>query len=307
MFDILSAILTIAGLSMFEIVSSVDNAVVNADVLATMSARARRWFLTFGMLISVFLVRAGLPFLIVYSLRPELGVSGMFVAILTEDPSISQAVESSAPPLLAAGGVFLAFLFLHWLFLEPKDYGLRGEEYLEKKGVWFYALVSMMLTLLVWYSMQVKPAIAFGATVGSSLFFITHGFRQNAEKRERQMLGDQKMGDWSKILYLEVIDASFSTDGVLGAFAFTLSVPLIVIGTAIGAIAVRQLTARNVENVKKYKFLKNGAMYSIAFLGAVMLASAFGSPIPGWITPLATGTILGYFFYRSWKSAKDKT
>ena len=115
------------------------------------------------------------------------------------------------------------------------------------------------------------------------------------------------MGDWSKILYLEVIDASFSTDGVLGAFAFTLSVPLIVIGTAIGAIAVRQLTARNVENVKKYKFLKNGAMYSIAFLGAVMLASAFGSPIPGWITPLATGTILGYFFYRSWKSAKDKT
>src|SRR5438477_1018965 len=157
MFDILSAILTIAGLSMFEIVSSVDNAVVNADVLATMSTRARRWFLTFGMLISVFLVRAGLPFLIVYSLRPELGVSGMFVAILTEDPSISQAVESSAPPLLAAGGVFLAFLFLHWLFLEPKDYGLRGEEYLERKGVWFYALVSIMLTLSVWYSMQAKP------------------------------------------------------------------------------------------------------------------------------------------------------
>jgi hypothetical protein len=307
MVDILLAILTIVGLSMFEIVSSVDNAVVNADVLATMSNRARRWFLTFGMLISVFLVRAGLPFLIVFSLRPELGVSGMLVAMFTEDPSISQAIESSAPPLLAAGGIFLAFLFLHWLFLEPKVYGLRGEEYLEKKGVWFYALVSLMLTLIVWYSMQVKPPIAFGATVGSSLFFITHGFRQNAEKREKQMLGDQKMSDWSKILYLEVIDASFSTDGVLGAFAFTLSVPLIVIGTAIGAVAVRQLTARNIENVKKYKFLKNGAMYSIAFLGSVMLANAFGSPIPEWITPLATGAILGYFFYRSRKAIKAKT
>src|SRR6266850_1884015 len=306
MVDILLAILTIVGLSMFEIVSSVDNAVVNADVLATMSKQARRWFLTFGMLISVFLVRAGLPFLIVYSLRPELGLSGMFVAIFTDDPSVGQAIESSAPPLLAAGGIFLAFLFLHWLFLEPKEYGLRVEVFIQRKGVWFYAFVSIILTLIVWYSMQVKPAIAFGATIGSTLFFVTHGFRQNAEEREKQMLGDQKMSDWSKVLYLEVIDASFSTDGVLGAFAFTLSVPLIIIGTAIGAIAVRQLTARNIESVKKYKYLKNGAMYSIAFLGSVMLANAFGSPIPEWITPLATGTILGYFFYRSRKAIKAK-
>lgn len=289
---------------MFEIVTSVDNAVVNADVLTTMSSRGRRWFLTFGMLISVFLVRAGLPFLIVYSLRPELGVGGMFVAIFTENPSTSQAIESSAPPLLAAGGIFLAFLFLHWLFLEPKHYGLRGEEYIQKKGFWFYALVSMVLTLVVWYSMQVIPAIAFGAVAGSSLFFITHGFRQSAEEREKQMLGDEKMSDWSKILYLEVIDASFSIDGVLGAFAFTLSVPLIVIGTGIGAIAVRQLTARNIENVKRFKYLKNGAMYSIAFLGSAMLTKAFGLHIPEWITPAATATILGYFFYRSWKAIR---
>jgi hypothetical protein len=256
------------------------------------------------MLISVFLVRAGLPFLIVYSLRPELGVGGMFVAIFTENLSTSQAIESSAPPLLAAGGIFLAFLFLHWLFLEPKHYGLRGEEYIQKKGFWFYALVSMILTLVVWYSMQVNPAIAFGAAVGSSLFFITHGFRQSAEEREKQMLGDEKMSDWSKILYLEVIDASFSIDGVLGAFAFTLSMPLIVIGTGIGAIAVRQLTARNIENVKRFKYLKNGAMYSIAFLGSVMLTNAFGLRIPQWITPPATATILGYFFYRSWKAIR---
>jgi hypothetical protein len=301
------AVFTIAGLSVFEIVTSFDNAVVNADVLATMSSRARRWFLIWGMLISVFLVRAGLPFLIVYSIRPEMGLSGMFVAIFTEDPSIVKAIESSAPPLLAAGGVFLVFLFLHWLFLEPKHYGLLGEEYIQRRGVWFYAFVSIILTLLVWYSLQVNPAIAFGAAVGSSLFFVTHGFRQNAEEREKQMLGDEKMSDWSKILYLEIIDASFSIDGVLGAFAFTLSVPLIVIGTAIGAIAVRQLTARNIENVKKYKYLKNGAMYSIGFLGSLMLANSFGLHLPEWISPVATVVILGYFFYRSWSAIRSKS
>lgn len=305
--DILSATLTVIGLAMFEIVSSVDNAVVNADVLAFMSARARRFFLTGGMLLSVFLVRAGLPILIVYSIKPDVGIGGLFAALITEDPTISQGIESAAPPLLAAGGVFLLFLFLHWLFMEPKHYGLRGEEYIQRKGVWFFAVVSVLLTSLIWYSMQVNSAITFGASVGSSMFFITHGFRQSAEEREKQMLSDQKMSDWSKILYLEVIDASFSTDGVLGAFAFTLSVPLIIIGTAIGAIAVRQLTARNVENVKKYQYLKNGAMYSIAFLGCIMLAQAFGVRTPEWITPVATVAILGYFLYRSWRAMKPRS
>ena len=307
MVDILSATLTVVGLAMFEIVSSVDNAVVNADVLATMSASGRRWFLTGGMLLSVFLVRAGLPILIVFSIKPDVGIGGMFAALASEDASTTQAIESAAPPLLAAGGVFLLFLFLNWLFMEPKHYGLKGEEYIQKKGVWFFAVVSILLTLLIWYTMQVNSAITLGVSVGSSLFFITHGFRQNAEEREKQMLSDQKMSDWSKILYLEVIDASFSTDGVLGAFAFTLSVPLIIIGTGIGAVAVRQLTARNVENVKKYQYLKNGAMYSIAFLGCVMLAQAFGLHTPEWISPLATVAILGYFFYRSWRAIRRKS
>ena len=120
------------------------------------------------------------------------------------------------------------------------------------------------------------------------------------------MLSAQKMSDWSKILYLEIIDASFSLDGVLGAFAFTLSVPLIVIGSGIGAVAVRQLTARNIESVKKYKYLKNGAMYSIGFLGSIMLANAFGLHLPELISPLATVTILGYFLYRSWKAVGGK-
>jgi hypothetical protein len=303
--DILFAIVTIIGLSIFEMVASVDNAVVNADVLATMSRQGRRWFLIWGMLVSVFLVRIGLPFLIVYSIEgTRLGLGPLFVAIFSQDPSVIRAIESSAPPLLAAGGVFLEFLFLHWLFLEPKYYGLRGEEYIYKRGAWFFAVVSILLTLTIWYSLQTNSWIAFGAAVGSSLFFVSHGFRQNAEEREKQMIADQKMSEWSKMLYLEIIDASFSIDGVLGAFAFTLSVPLIVIGTAIGAVGVRQLTARNIENVKKYKYLKNGAMYSIAFLGLLMLVDSFGLGIPQWLSPLATVAILSYFFYKSWRAIR---
>ena len=166
--DILSATLTVVGLAMFEIVSSVDNAVVNADVLETMSAIGRRWFLTGGMLLSVFLVRAGLPILILFSIKPDVGIGGMFAALASEDASTTQAIESAAPPLLAAGGVFLLFLFLNWLFMEPKHYGLKGEEYIQKKGVWFFAVVSILLTLLIWYTMQVNSAITLGVSVGSS-------------------------------------------------------------------------------------------------------------------------------------------
>ena len=96
------------------------------------------------------------------------------------------------------------------------------------------------------------------------------------------------MSDWSKIFYLEIIDATFSIDGVIGAFAFTLSVPLILIGNGIGAFVVREVTIRHVDQVRKYPFLKNGAMYSIAFLGVIMLLDSFGFHIPVWVSPIIT-------------------
>ncbi|MCL4437118.1 MAG: DUF475 domain-containing protein [Thaumarchaeota archaeon] len=296
---ILLDILTIVGLSLFEIVSSIDNAVINADVLATVSKKARRWFLTWGIFSAVFLMRGALPLLIVYSLNPSLSLQETAARAFSSDPAIIAAVEESAPPLLMAGGVFLVFLFFHWIFLEPKHYGLIGEAYIHKKGVWFYAVVSIMLTLLIWFSIQADPLVAFGASVGSSIFFITHGFRQNAEQRERELLGNRNMSDVSKILYLEVIDASFSIDGVVGAFAFTFSILFILIGNGIGAIAVRNITIRNIENVKKYKYLKNGAMYSIAFLGTVMVANSFRIKLPEWISPIATIVVMAYFFQKS--------
>ena len=142
--------------------------------------------------------------------------------------------------------------------------------------------------------------MAFGAMIGSSAFFITHGFKQNAEKGEEQLM-ESHMSDLSKILFLEVIDATFSMDGVLGAFAFTLSVPLILIGNGLGAYVVRKITMGNVDRIKKYVYLKNGAMYSILFLGAVMLADSFGLNVPQWFSPVLTFATVGYFF---WKSKK---
>lgn len=296
--DILSITLIVLGLVLFETVSSIDNAVINAEVLSTMGARARRFFLTWGIFFAVFLVRGLLPWIIVFATVPSLGFLGSFTATFSNDPSVGKAIQESAPILLMGGGIFLLFLFLHWLFLEPKHFGLWGERFFLRQGAWFYAVVSILLATIVWLALKIDPLVAFGAVVGSTAFFITHGFRQHAEETERRLIGGN-MSDISKILYLEVIDMSFSIDGVLGAFAFTLSVPLILIGNGIGAIVVRQLTVSNIERVKRYVFLKNGAMYSILVLGGVMILHAFGAHVPEWFSPVMTFLIIGYFFFKS--------
>lgn len=300
--DIFLIILTIFGLMLFETITSIDNAVINADVLSKMSQWARRWFLLWGLFIAVFVVRGVLPFLIVWAANPSLGPVEAFMATFSSDPLVVESIEQSKPILLIAGGVFLIFLFFHWLFLEPKNYGLWGEKKFHEQGVWFFAVVSILLAIIVWLAINQNPLMALGAVIGSTAFFITHGFKENAEKKERELTSGHAMGDWSKILYLEVIDATFSIDGVVGAFAFTLSVPLIMIGNGLGALVVRELTVRNVENVKKYKYLKNGAMYSVFVLGVIMLYDSFGGHIPEWVSPIVTFGIIGYFF---WKSKKE--
>ena len=298
--DIFSIILIVVGLIIFETISSIDNAVINAEVLSTMSQRARRWFLIYGLFIAVFAVRGMLPWLIVWATSPSLGPVGALTATFSEDPQIKEIIEESSPFLLVGGGIFLVFLFFHWLFIEAKNYGLRGERFFHKHGVWFFAVVSIILTVIVYFALKEHPFMALGAVVGSTAFFITHGFKQNAEQQEKALMGGN-MSDWSKILYLEVIDATFSIDGVVGAFAFTLSVPLILIGNGIGAFVVRELTLKNIENVKRYIYLKNGAMYSIFFLGIIMVLDSFGVHIPEWVSPVITISVIGYFFYKSRK------
>jgi len=294
-----SALITIVGLSLFEAVSSVDNAIINAEVLHTMGAKARRWFLTWGMFIAVFLVRGLLPFAIVWAFNTSLSPMQIFSAAWSSDPLVLESIEKSAPILLVAGGVFLLFLFLHWLFLEDKHMGLpRAEKFFMSKGVWFYATVSVLLAIISWFALKESNLMGFGAVVGSSLFFITHGFKQNAEEQEKKLLGSAH-SDLSKLFFLEIIDTTFSIDGVLGAFAFTLSVPLILLGNGFGALLVRQFTISNIERIKKYVYLKNGAMYSIFVLGIVMILHSFGFHIPEYTSPLLTFIIIGFFFWKS--------
>ncbi len=291
-------ILTILGLSLFEIITSIDNAIINAEVLSTMGQRARRWFLIWGILLAVFVVRGLLPLLIVWGTNPALGFFGSLTATFSSDPRVIEAIHASSPILLLGGGTFLIFLFFHWLFLEPKNYGLYGERFFHRQGAWFFAIVSLILSVVVWFALKENPLMAFGAVLGSSSFFIIHGFRQFAEDQEKSMISGN-VSDISKIAYLEILDATFSIDGVIGAFAFTFSVPLILLGNGLGASVLRKLTVSNIDRIKKYAYLKNGAMYSILFLGVIMLLDSFGYHIPPWLSPLMTFGTVGYFFFKS--------
>ena len=297
-------ILSILGLCLFEVISSIDNAVVNADVLATMSVKWRKWFLIWGIFLGVFLVRGLLPWFIVWMANPSLGPWGALTASFSNDPQIHQALEESSPPLLLGGGVFLVFLFFHWLFLEPKEFGLHVERFLSQQGVWFFALVSIILSVVIWLALKVNPLMTFAASVGSSVFFITHGFKEHAARVELELKSQHHLSDISKLMYLEILDATFSIDGVIGAFAFTMSVPIIILGNGLGALGVRQLTIQGVGKIKNYPYLKNGAMYSIFFLGVIMVLDSFGAHVPHYAAPMITFVVIGIFWVKSFKARK---
>lgn len=100
------------------------------------------------------------------------------------------------------------------------------------------------------------------------------------------------------------MDASFSIDGVVGAFAFTISIPLIILGNGLGALVVREFTVRGINLISKLVYLKNGAMYSIGVLGGLMVLESFGREYPFWLAPLNTFLLLSIFLYLSYKEIK---
>jgi hypothetical protein len=308
--NIATMIITVLGLSLFEIVSSIDNAVINAEVLGTMSARGKRWFLGWGFILAVFIVRGLLPWIIVWAATPMLSPLQALTATWNANTAVSSAIERTAPILLMGGGVFLVLLFFHWLFLEKKAVGLPHERFFQNFGaqnnIRFFATIVVFLSILIGYCASIALALVFACIIGAIIFFITDGFKENAEKAEKELtFGKHPKSDLSKILYLEIIDATFSVDGVLGAFAFTLSVPLILIGNGLGAFILRKLTLGNIEQIKKYIYLKNGAMHSIAVLGLLMIADGFGAHIPAVVSPLITFVIIGYFFLKSHNTLKS--
>ena len=301
MFEI---IVVIIGLSLFEIISSIDNAVVNAHVLSTLPERFRKFFLLWGMLIAVFVLRGILPFLIIWIANPGLSFTDMFTLVFSgNSKEIESSFHHSKAYLLLGGGMYLFLVFLSWLFLEEKKYTFLVEHFIHRHSVWFYAITSVFFTVIVYISLRFDPFLAFAASIGTTAFFITDGFKKNAEEKEKDLL-NPAMSAWSKILYLEVLDASFSIDGVIGAFAFTMSVPLILIGNGIGAFVVREVTVRGINWISRYAYLKNGAMYSIGMLGSIMILESFGEEFPFWLVPLNTIILLAIFLFLSWREIK---
>ncbi len=291
-------IITIFGLIVFEVISGVDNAIVNAHVLKTLSDRYRKIFLFWGLLIAVFVVRGALPFAIVWIANPSLSISTVWGAAFSG--GVGDYLGASKPLLLLGGGIYLFFVFLAWIFLEEKKYAFLVEHFLHRQGVWFYFLASLLFTIVIYFSIKTNPALALACAIGTTAFFLTDGFKRQAAEKEKQLV-QAHLSAWSKILYLEVLDASFSIDGVIGAFAFTLSVPLILIGNGIGAFVVRELTIKGIDVVTKYAYIKNGAMYSIGILGGIMILESFGRHFPFWLAPLNTFVILGFFLFLSYR------
>jgi len=294
----ITTIFIVLGLVVFEMVNSIDNAIVNAHMLRTMSPRARRWFLLWGILTAVVLVRGLLPLLIVWLTTPGITLLRALEATLGNDAAARAAMDAGSYVLLLGGGMFLLLLYFHWLFLEEKHpYFVPDKLIKPHYGVWFFAVAALLLVGVLWIARS-QPMAMLAAAVGNAVFFILYGFRETAE-REEHVIERQGHSDLSKLLFLEVLDISFSIDGVLGAFAFTTNVLLIFIGNGIGALVVRDLTIRGIERVGKYRWLKNGAMTSIGFLGAFMILKAFGVHVPEWLPTVVTIGTVGLTFRAS--------
>jgi hypothetical protein len=302
--DFLQIIIVIFGLCLFEVISSVDNAIINAHVLKTLPEKYRKFFLFWGLLIAVFAVRGVLPFVIVWLANPAFSFLQVIGFVFHPTPEIEKYVEQSQAFLLLGGGVYLFLVFLSWLFMEEKKYAFLVEEFIHKQSVWFYAFASLFFTLVVYFSIKVNPILALSAAIGSTAFFITDGFKKNAETKEKELLSGN-MSAISKIMYLEVLDATFSIDGVIGAFAFTMSIPLIFLGNGLGAFIVREVTVRGTAVISKFAYLKNGAMYSIGILGGVMVLESFGKEFPFWLAPLNTLVLLIIFMGLSLRELRD--
>jgi uncharacterized protein len=300
----LTTIIIILGLIVFEVVSSVDNAIVNAHVLKTMNAKWRKIFLFWGIIFAVFIIRGLVPLIVVWLSVPELGFMGVFHAAFSGSPDFAHKVEENKGIILLGAGVFMALLYLHWLFLEKKDpYFVPDKLVKPSHGVWFFACAALILVSLL-YLARGSWHLMLSAAIGNAVFFILYGFREQAAKQEEALQGNNNLSNFSKLMYLEVLDASFSFDGVFGAFAFTTAIPLILIGNGIGALVVRQLTVMGIEKVLQYKWLKNGAMSSIGVLGLIMVLESFGISIPEYLPTLITLSLVGLTFWASHRLLK---
>ncbi|MFJ4186217.1 DUF475 domain-containing protein [Kitasatospora sp. NPDC089509] len=283
-------------LSILEISLSFDNAVVNATVLKRMNPYWQKIFLTVGVLIAVFGMRLVFPLLVV-GLTAKLNPATVIDLALHSDHThdgltYGQYLEAANPAIAAFGGVFLLMIFLDFVF-DEKEHNWLGwlERPLEKVGKLdalssVVALVALVLASRFLAAEHAETVLLAGVlglitylAVGGLSSIFESGLEEETEREEeaekagKSILQVGGKAAFFLFLYLEVLDASFSFDGVVGAFAVSNDIFQITLGLGIGAMYIRSLTVFLVRKgtLDDYVYLEHGAHYAIGALSVILL------------------------------------
>lgn len=299
-------------LAILEISLSFDNAVVNASVLKNWNAFWQTLFLTVGILIAVFGMRLVFP-LVIVAVAADLGMAEVWNLALDNPKEFSTHLIRHHAEVAAFGGVFLLLVFLNFLLDDEKEMHWLGN--VEAKIARFGRIGSIPVLIalgvvvssvsLVEVSQQYAVLLSgvWGIIVYVGVDFISN-LLEKQEVTDVNVGAVIKSGGIGGFLYLEVLDASFSFDGVIGAFAITSDVVIIMLGLAIGAFFVRSMTVYLVRQgtLEEYVYLEHGAHYAIGILALIMFVS-----IKYHIPEIFTGLIGVAFIAASlWSSVKHK-
>lgn len=282
-------------LAAIELAFSFDNAVINAKVLVRLSPLWRTLFLSVGILIAIFGVRALLPILIV-GLTAHLPFGAVADLALNHPQQYAEHLVNARPGITAFGGAFLLAVSLYFFMSDREVQWLKYIEqplsYFER---WWLPLVVSALAVLglsLLPGNQHRGVALVAGIAGLATYALINGLialmnkifaNNNASKHA---VGQQTgWAAFATFMYLEMLDASLSFDGVIGAFAITDSVVLIAIGLGIGAVWVRSLTVYMVRNrtLDAYKYLEHGAHYAILVLAVTMLLAVIVE-VPEFVT-----------------------
>jgi hypothetical protein len=295
-------------LGVMEVSLSFDNAVVNASVLKNWDHFWKTLFLTVGIFVAVFGMRLLFPLAIV-SFTTDMHLLEVWNLALRNPEEYSARLIAHHAEVSAFGGMFLLLVFLNFLLDEEKDIhwlgvieeklGLLGK--IESISI-FISLILLMcaLTLVHENKFDVLTAGIWGILTYVGVDLI--GNILSSEESEVDVSKVIKGGSVGGFLYLEVLDASFSFDGVIGAFAITKDIVIIMIGLGIGAMFVRSLTVYLVEKgtLDEYIYLEHGAHYAIGILAIIMLLS-----MKFHIPEVVTGLIgVGFIVLSLWSSTR---
>lgn len=279
-----------AILVVLEVTFSFDNAVINSRVLSRMSRLWQTLFLTIGIFIAVFVVRFALPIIIVMAAGSSSFMEVLNLALYQPD-EYSHLLHDASASINAFGGVFLLMIGISYFFDRKKDiYWLSAiEEKLSSAARFTYLKLTSMLVLTVILYLTVdeghRQVVLLAALAGIVLHSGLHMMSTYFHEKHKAVTRQVGWAALASFLYLEVLDASFSFDSVIGAFAITSSVLLIITGLGAGAIWVRSLTIYLLRSgtLTKYRYLEHGAHWAILALGIMMILKLYGIELPEWI------------------------